>query len=142
MEKIIIAVSGKYNTGKTTALDMLKDQLTKKGLVDILYEPRSGKDFVTVLEYQKRIDGDKRVGIISAGDSESEIEYGFKEIAKYDCDVIVCATRCYGDTTKTVQSKADKSKAKLYIVGKWDTKNNNDTVEHILGLAGKYIDLK
>lgn len=93
-----IVVSGKSNSGKTTAIKMLiekfkiKHNCVKEGSFSD-YQ-RETKDHWAVFD----VNG-KKVGLFSQGDGRGGIEHGLRETK--ECVFIVGASHLYGDTVDT-----------------------------------------
>lgn len=90
----VIVLWGRANSGKTTTLNHVVDELIKLGAT-IQYgtvAPCDGKDTkIKLLWYGKTI------GIVTGGDSETVIKDGCTELGD-DCDIYVLAARSRGKT--------------------------------------------
>lgn len=94
MNKTMICLYAKKNSGKTTALKRLFfDEL--KG-DQIIYE--NGVDIVGIVKL-----ANVTIGVSSQGDPWSNKE-GIERLVKENCDIIVCAARTSGSTTEAVGS--------------------------------------
>ena len=94
----VICIYGKHESGKTETIRMIHNLLKEKGKV-LLHQP-NGEDFASVIQL-----GEKRVGIISVGDSKDDIEKGYEIIKDFNCTIIIRAARSRGETKKIVFEK-------------------------------------
>lgn len=88
MRKKIIAVRGKPDSGKTTAITLAHDELARSGR-SIYSNPRYD---ATELKEVLEIDG-VIVGFASSGDKPDRLERTLRFLLEYDCVVLVCAAR-------------------------------------------------
>ena len=94
MNKTMICLYAKKNSGKTTALKRLFYEELKGEKVIV----EKGNDIVGIVKL-----GDVIIGVSSQGDPWSN-EEGIEALVKENCDIIVCAARTSGSTTEVVGS--------------------------------------
>lgn len=94
MNKTMICLYAKKNSGKTTALKRLFYEELKGEKVIV----EKGNDIVGIVKL-----GDVTIGVSSQGDPWSN-EEGIEALVKENCDIIVCAARTSGSTTEVVGS--------------------------------------
>lgn len=85
----VIMLMGTPESGKTTTLNMVYDELAKSGATVISNKSQLGKDpqdFKCILQYQG-----KRVGIFTMGDYYEEIIYALGYFEGMGCDVLIIA---------------------------------------------------
>lgn len=84
----IIALWGRQNTGKTTTLKMVYNELKAKGY-SLLHKPDENEgDFYAIFE----IDGIK-VGLFTGGDNAGCLDEPFKAFLKAECAICITASR-------------------------------------------------
>ena len=93
MNKRIITLQGKSDTGKTETLKILIDKLSKIYPVTIFKKIHDKKSEDLVVEVELK---DKKLGITTRGDSRYYLERDFRKLG--DCDLYVCASRTKGAT--------------------------------------------
>ena len=86
----IIALWGKHDSGKTNTMKFLRDILLKRGAKETKIVDEY--DFISVFDFQ-----DKKVGVISGGDTKDILTGNFGKLPK-DCDVVICPSRTKGET--------------------------------------------
>lgn len=111
MIKVIIALQGKGDTGKTTTLKMLIEIIKQNGHV-VTTLKQYKKDIVIVAE----ING-KNIGVTTRGDFKSYLATDFAEFEKWSCGLCVCACRCKGDTVDFLKEQS-KGNTLIYH-GEW-----------------------
>ena len=98
----VICLCGKAKSGKTLTIKMIFSEIREKG--KILYpdnlKKNEGDDFVAVVQV-----GVRRIGFISAGDSERNVKTGYEKIRPFNCDVVVRAARSKGITRRPDEEK-------------------------------------
>ncbi|QGM79973.1 hypothetical protein [Otariodibacter oris] len=102
MKKLIIAVFGAANQGKTKTLRGLIKNL-KKNKIKLLKEYKiHSRDDVAIFDY-KNI----KIGISTSGDNGNEIKHWVddKLIKEYNCDIIVTASRTRGSSVKQLKKR-------------------------------------
>lgn len=101
-KKLIIALHGIANSGKTSALTALRDSLQQKlpnYVEDLSREP----DFIGHFPTER-----VNIGISTAGDYADCIQEGIQELHAASCDLIFIATRTKGATTETLERLASQ----------------------------------
>ena len=95
----IIALWEKHDSGKTSTMKFLRDILLKRGAKEenIVQE----NDFISVFDFQN-----KKVGVISGGDTKEILEENFKSLQNYHCDVVICPSRTKGETVHYLEAVA------------------------------------
>lgn len=114
----IIAVSGTGNTGKTSTLKQLIEQL--KNLDEHPKITEKGKDELAYLTIQIR-NKSQNIVITTSGDNETEIQNNFKfcqekNIATINTWIVACRTK--GSSIKRVIDIAKKEQCTLFIYQK------------------------
>lgn len=141
----IIALQGKSNMGKSTALGRLVMDLCDRGakllevkkdfeenVSDKVEEERKRcfggenvevKDFAAILDYRG-----KKIGVVTQGDTRKCMDYWFDDfILVQGCDVVVCACRTKGETIEKLEEI--KAERLIFVSKAW-----------IETAAGKYDD--
>ncbi len=137
MKKLVIAVSGVSDVGKTTSIRLLYEQLKNNHSHSMIFENyRKDADFIVVLE----ING-KKVGIDSRGDKKHLLmESLYTLIVEYDCQIIVCACHMEKSLTRQLVNRLDRQKYDVKFIEKTAVtdamrdKSNEKTANEILGL--------
>lgn len=107
----IIALSGGYNTGKTTILKQLINQFPNQN-VDYKWDKT---DKVVRIKYER--DGEEKIiGIATCGDDDKVLDRAFKLMGT--CNVYVCACHTKGKTIKFLQIK-EKYGNSVLLIGRW-----------------------
>jgi hypothetical protein len=101
--KKVIALSGKYNTGKTSTLRKVHEDLLKLSSESIDKLKDGGADIYEVF----LIEGVK-VGIETQGDPSSRLPESLDKFVKHECKIIICACRSRGSTVNIVKSLETK----------------------------------
>lgn len=101
MQKTIIAIWGVSKSGKSSVLkktiNILKENATD---FVILID---GTDKKAIIKFGKII-----IGIETQGDPGGRQENSLKEfVDKYECDIILCASRTYGSTVYSIDTYKD-----------------------------------
>lgn len=104
MKKLFIIIYDSANTGKTTALNATRTyieyEITKKGY-PYIYELQWGKhgeDFLGYFSFKEN-----KIGISSGGDDSAAVKRGLTALAPM-CDIVILATRTWGQTVNEVNS--------------------------------------
>ncbi len=85
----IIVLNGKANCGKTSALKKLYAKLVASSIFRQTFFQQEGLyDLSAMFEY-----GDKKIGITTLGDGETELKRAFDIFIKESCDLVICASR-------------------------------------------------
>ncbi len=115
----ICVISGPSNIGKTETIELIDDIFKNSDRYISLYSNRSGKyiDFESVYRSDNKI-----VGLISIGDTKSDIENAFNEINTYNIDYLICTSRSKGKTVKFIESLSDNV---VRIYKPYFSKDNN-----------------
>lgn len=110
MKKLFIIIYDSASTGKTTALNAartcIENRLTKMGIpytYELLWGTH-GCDFRGYFSFKEY-----KVGVSSAGDDAGAVKNGLDNLGPI-CDVVVLATRTWGQTV----NEANDTLAKLY----------------------------
>lgn len=102
LKKVIVAVVGSANTGKSTAIKQLACKfpfLEKKTIFPD--DNEENNDVVRYGKYQNQEGKELTLGVCSFGDNNSMLEeYFIPLIEKHSCDVIVVACHNYQDTER------------------------------------------
>lgn len=124
MKNLIIALSGVYDSGKTSTIRLVRDKIVSdlggKVLVGELPNEFHGKgDIKVVIE----IEGFK-IGIESQGDPTSRQKYSVTEFIKINCDIIITSCRSYGGTKDFIKSHNDTHE--VIILDKYRTEQTQE----------------
>lgn len=85
----IIALQGRGDSGKTTTIKMLPDILIANGFKQVPNKNKNyGGDFLDIF-----VNGNKKVGITSSGDTFDLVNNRLTDLVKEKCDVCICACR-------------------------------------------------
>jgi len=109
MKKTILCLFGPANTGKTSSIRRVDEILQSYGakLVKVLFnEYDFGK------EYMFRA---HKIGILSLGDPGSAQSEHLEQLAKDECDVIICTSRSKGATCNAVSKIASLNYERYWI---------------------------
>ena len=149
----VLALCGEQNTGKSTSLQKLitllkdekelycrfkkrRDELYKNG---IAFSHRNGSedvvgDFVIAFEYKG-----KKIGIITAGDSDHALISGLHQIIHLKCDLYVCASHPSGSSFQYLKRKTKNGNCAFYNKEKNTPKDTSyDAAALIIANALKY----
>lgn len=99
MKKLVIAVSGASNRGKTTSIKKVKKLLQKKypdGKLSQSLQPRLRVDILYTFTV-----GNVKIGIASQGDIPKNLELFFNKLLQESCEIIICA--CHTKNSATYQ---------------------------------------
>ena len=143
MDKKIIFISGRAEVGKATAIKKIYDDFIKeianRSLVfdKLLYEEFDGVDFKAIL----KISSDSK-NITIAFNNQDDPASLLEKSKRYNCDIILLASRSRGKTTKLISSFADENG---YEIEKFEVHANDKFVsdEHkakILGILKGALD--
>jgi UDP-glucose 6-dehydrogenase len=132
--KKVFAVRGKGNSGKTTSILMAYKKILKK---------YSGAKIIFYKEYLKEITavidiGGIVIGFETQGDPNSRLNASLKLfLNKHECDIIICATRSYGQTVKYVEDVEKYGYEITWIIKEQDIESkiyegNNSTANTIV----------
>ena len=99
IDKTIICLSARANSGKTTSIRELFFRLTG-------HYPESTGDFLSIVQDKNVEHG---IGISSVGDSWGNRE-PIEKLIDAGCEIIVCASRTSKDTIKTAKTLARESR--------------------------------
>ena len=111
----IIVLWGKHDSGKTTTIKFLRDILLKRGVNETKIVDEY--DFISVFYFQ-----DKKVGVISGGDTKEILTGNFGELPN-DCDIIICPSRTKGGTVQYLEELVFSQKDLIWVK-KAEIKNN------------------
>jgi hypothetical protein len=105
--KVIIALRGKNNSGKTSSFRILAEKMIREGFnlgLGNYLEKREkirGLDFWQIFEKNDTI-----IGLVSSGDKSEDVMKFLEALDKgHGCTLILCACRSYGGTVQAVESK-------------------------------------
>ena len=119
MSKLVIAIQGISNTGKTKTIIQFANELVEFYKISPNPIERIGNEISCVFEIQGC-----KIGIISQGDPGTGLEEKLNELVKDKCKIIVCATRTYGETTRAVaQACSEYEKVWLRKTAIWSEYN-------------------
>jgi hypothetical protein len=98
MEKLIIALKGKANVGKSHTIKLVSDfLLSNYKNLKIVSKIPSNIDISIIID----ISGIK-IGIESQGDPGGRLSESLIQFLEMNCDIIICATRTRGQTVNAV----------------------------------------
>jgi len=98
--KLIIALRGKGNTGKSTTIKHLFQLMLSSGFSEVDGNYGRFNDFWSVL-----IKSEKKVGLTSLGDSYRALKPKIDKLKSAKCKVIVCACRSEGQTIELLENQ-------------------------------------
>ena len=108
MNKKIITLQGKGNTGKTRTLKCLIEKIKQQHEIEELYVGNENAVIITKIN-------NKKLGVTTYGDTRKELEEKFDLMG--ECDFYVCASRSKGDTLKFLEEET--AQGILIKHGKW-----------------------
>lgn len=105
--KTVFALKGIGETGKTTTIGKLYELLLNK-CPDVKIELEDPEDWRTKDEPKGDLQvvlviGKIKIGIVSEGDPQSDMEEKLEQCVNLKCDLIICACRTRGDTKEAVE---------------------------------------
>ena len=118
VDKTIICLSARANSGKTTSIRELFFRLTE-------HYPKSNGDILSIVQDKNVEHG---IGISSVGDSWGNRE-PIEKLIKAGCEIIVCASRTSKDTVNTVYELAGSNQYKVIQITALHGENN-DSIEN------------
>ena len=118
IDKTIICLSARANSGKTTSIRELFFRLTG-------HYPESTGDFLSIVQDKNVEHG---IGISSVGDSWGNRE-PIEKLIDAGCEIIVYASRTSKDTVNTVYELASKNQYKVVQISALHGEHN-DTIEN------------
>lgn len=98
MKKIVIALRGVANQGKSSSIKEAYNLIRQSFSIDSITHEISGADIRAVLTV-----GNIKIGIESQGDPSSRLVESLKLFLSLDCQIIICTTRTRGSTVDAVQ---------------------------------------
>jgi len=99
---IIIALWGKQNCGKSTAIQRFYDKyVAGNKAFDVV-----GAGPLPVEQGVVAIFNGKRIGIFSSGDNADCIQRGLENVG--DCDIVICAARTKGGSVDAVEKETNQ----------------------------------
>jgi hypothetical protein len=125
----IIVFNGRASCGKTTTLKKLYALLVSDATFTQFYFKKCGNDLSAMFEC-----GNKKLGLTTFGDGQSELEPEFQVFQANNCDVVICASR--SRDTKNGAVKFIKTQSNQLI---WVRKAHLDFVD-TLSLWDNVID--
>lgn len=109
MERLLVAVSGAANTGKTTTIKRVYELIEKK--YKPTERPLTPPFWGQEIRYIFTIKGIK-IGIVSLGDPSNKprknLKYFLEYFARKECRIIICACRTKGSTHQAVDHMKQK----------------------------------
>ena len=104
-KKIIIALFGKQNSGKTTTLNLLIYELRQHYPAYVFaFDSLPDTDKVVIVD----ING-VAVGISTRGDDGSDVDHNLRWLHERNCTLLVTATRTQGSTVNVVEQFATEA---------------------------------
>lgn len=139
MKEQIVAVSGVYDSGKTTTLRLVRDKLISDLGGKIVGGYNGAGDIKLVID----IKGFK-IGIETQGDPGGRLKASLEEFVRIHCEVVICACRSYGKTRDCVTSLGsthdvvilDKGRA---VQGK-EQQENEKYRDRVVGIVRERLD--
>ncbi len=105
MAKILIALRGVANVGKSTTIEKVYELLKLKYRNAQMSAGIFRRDIRVIIKTDR-----KKIGIESQGDPNSRLEASLELFMKAECKVIICATRTRGKTVDIVTNWRHKYK--------------------------------
>ncbi len=118
-----IVLWGKANRGKTQTLNLAANLLVR----NLKANPISKQSFPLTIENDHVIVLEvfgKKVGIITAGDSDKELKAAFQKIP-FECDLYLCPSRTRGSSCKFLKNRFGDS---IFWISKWTLKNESTII--------------
>jgi hypothetical protein len=127
----IIALQGIKDSGKSTTIGLLYDQMIKNGGYSIIKKRRQGShDFVAILEKNGI-----RIGIITYGDAPSLMRDKINFCIHNGCTIIICACHLNGRTVTVLLEFLDYQPP-LYIP---KTISNDEDAQDLYGRIERLV---
>ena len=124
MPRTLLAVVGIANTGKTTTIKIVYESIKTKyrNFEEArIVPPSRGKEIRIILTI-----GKIKIGILSIGDSRSELKERLKYFEQKECKIIVCACRTKGSTFKAAYGMEPKYRVKPFPKTKMESARGQD----------------
>ena len=125
MNKILV-VYGEGNTGKTTVVNDIYNELINKGAAVVVARKKIGgdiNDFTGVLEYKG-----KKIGFLSMGDFRKKVDEYVSKYKKYDI-FITALNKCFADiSTVWLENSNMINKFEKISANNGDNKNVKNAV--------------
>ena len=143
MKKLVIAVSGASNRGKTTSIKKVKGLLKKQypnGKISESLQPRLRVDILYTFTV-----GDVKIGIASQGDIPDNLEKFFNRLIQEGCEIIICACHTLDSATYRFIDALDRQKYDVVFIEKVGAaenerdSSNGATANEILSLIEKRL---
>jgi ABC-type cobalamin/Fe3+-siderophores transport system ATPase subunit len=97
MQRTLVRLQGVNQSGKTTTLNLVWHKLKEYPGVIVIRDRSAHKDILgAILKI-----GDKLIGVISRSERRY-LDVYFNQLIEAHCDVIICATRTYGNSVALV----------------------------------------
>lgn len=141
--RYIFALKSSGNAGKTTSIKLLPGLLREKYPTCVVTKTYFGdayRDIKLIIEI-----GQIKIGIESQGDPNSRLCKTLAEFVAQKCNIIICATRMWGQTVDCVNSYSKSyeikfiDKDKEFNESKWDESNRSYAMI-LLDCVSKVID--
>ena len=100
--KRVIVLRGTENTGKTQTIKKVYELMLAKYQVTRVHEKIYKREITCVL-----LVNNKKIGIESQGDPNSRLRRNLEYFVDINCEIIICATRTYGQTVDAVNTLSD-----------------------------------
>ena len=124
--KTIICLSGKSNIGKTETIYNVWKKLNQPFAAP-MKTANSGKEILAKLMYNNH-----SIGIETFGDPNSKQSEWIKILIKEECEIIVCASRSYGETVEIVENYARKNGYAIVWASPLFTKTAIKKIDHTI----------
>jgi hypothetical protein len=122
-DKVIICLYGTSKTGKTSTIGLIPNEINKNfKVVNSSIQKQGNETHGTITLSNKKV-----IGIVSIGDPGGD-QYELLPIIVPQCDLVICASRNYGDTVVFVDKIAKKNGFKVVWVRNYQSGNYPDTM--------------
>ncbi len=93
-----IALYGKSNCGKTSALKAVYKKIKEDNAKEIYFKDYEQGDITAVFKYKG-----KYIGFTTYGDNDITLKEPLEQICGYDCDICIAASRTSGSSVEEIR---------------------------------------
>lgn len=132
IQKTIIGIYGTANVGKSTTLRSLGSQLVSSGATTT--DNMRTWEYRAVFNYLQT-----KLGLQTFGDHFTLVEEGLNHFLNNHCDLIVIATKRYGDTIDTVGAFAGDNGYRIIWIAPYEVRDGSIETQVIKDYSASHI---